>query len=265
MIEVRHHGDVTRLILTSRISRLIGMSASAFLVRGVLIDTGFPGAGAELEGWLRAQGLPRGAFVTHAHEDHAGNVERLARIGIPLGMGDLTLAVVRVPATLAPYRRITWGVPEPLRAPVVPFSDEALELLPTPGHAEDHHVIWDAREGTLFSGDLFLGVRSAAVHRHERPRQLIESLRRMIALGPARMFDAHRGLVERPVQALEARVAWLETTIGRVEELIARGWSDAAIQREVLGRDVFSRVFSLGEYSRHNLVAVIRKEATRDS
>lgn len=265
MIEVRHHGDVTRLILTSRTSRLIGMSASAFLVRGVLIDTGFPGAGAELEGWLRARGLPRGAFVTHAHEDHAGNVERFARMRIPMAIGALTLAAVRTPERLPPYRWITWGTPEPLRTPVVPFSDEALGLLPAPGHAEDHHVIWDAREGTLFSGDLFLGVRSAAVHRHERPRQLIESLRRMIALGPVRMFDAHRGLVERPVEALAARVAWLETTMGRVEELVARGWSDAAIQRKVLGRDVFTRVFSMGEYSKRNLVTVIRKGVTRDS
>lgn len=263
MIEVRRHGDVTRIILTSRVSRLIGMSASAFLVRGVLIDTGSPRAGAALVRWLRAQGLPKGAFVTHAHEDHAGNVEALARMGIPLGMGDLTLAAVRAPGPLAPYRRVTWGVPEPLRAAVVPFADEGFELLPTPGHAEDHHVIWDAREGTLFSGDLFLGVRSAAVHRHERPRQLLESLRRVIASGPARMFDAHRGLVEDPVQALEARVAWLETTIGRVEELIVRGWSDAATQRELLGRDVFTRIFSMGEYSKRNLVAAVRAQVTR--
>ena len=107
------------------------------------------------------------------------------------------------------------------------------------------------------------GVRSATVHRHERPRQLLESLRQVIALGPARMFDAHRGLVERPIQALEARVAWLETTIGRVEELIARGWSDAAIQRELLGRDVFARIFSMGEYSKRNLVAAVRAQVTR--
>lgn len=263
MIEVRHHGDVTRIILTSRASRLIGMSASAFLVRGVLIDTGFPRAGVELEQWLRAAGVPRGAFVTHAHEDHAGNVERMTRMGIPLAIGELTLAAVRSPAPLALYRRITWGVPEPLRTAIVPFTDEQFRLLPAPGHSEDHHVVWDAREGTLFSGDLFLGVRSATVHVHERPRHLIETLRRMIALGPARMFDAHRGLVERPVQALEARVAWLEATIARVEELIARGWSDAAILREVLGREGIARIFSFGEYSKRNLVAAVRAQVAR--
>ncbi|HSA56664.1 MAG TPA: MBL fold metallo-hydrolase [Gemmatimonadaceae bacterium] len=263
MIEVRHHGDVTRVILTSRGSRLIGMSASAFLVRGVLIDTGLPRAGAVLEGWLSHEGLPRGVLVTHAHEDHAGNVERLARLGIPMGMGELTLSAVRAPRPLAPYRRITWGVPEPLRSPVVPFADEELALVPTPGHSADHHVAWDAREGTLFSGDLFLGVRSATVHRTERPKQLVESLRRVVALGPERMFDSHRGLVDRPVQALEARVAWLETTIGRVEELIARGWGDAAIQREVLGREGLARAFSFGEYSKRNLVRAVRESTAR--
>jgi hypothetical protein len=74
------------------------------------------------------------------------------------------------------------------------------------------------------------------------------------------MFDGHRGLVDRPMQALAARVAWLEATIGRIEELIARGWSDGAIQRDVLGRDGVARLYSAGEYSKRNFVRACRRE-----
>jgi glyoxylase-like metal-dependent hydrolase (beta-lactamase superfamily II) len=261
MIHPEPHGDVTRLVLTHTPSRLIGMSVSAYLVRGVLVDCGFPAIGQELEGWLASHGPVRGALVTHHHEDHAGNVERLARLGIPMGMSPATEAHVRSPRPIALYRRVTWGTPPPLRSPVVPFSDDDLRLVPTPGHCPDHHVVWDAHQGTLFAGDLFLGVRSATVHANEEPRRLIASLRRAIALGPARMFDGHRGLVERPIEALEARVAWLDATIARIKELIARGWNDRAIQREVLGRDTFPRLFSAGEYSKRNFVAAVRHEA----
>jgi glyoxylase-like metal-dependent hydrolase (beta-lactamase superfamily II) len=264
MIHAEAHGDVTRLVLTHRPSRLIGMSVSAYLVRGVLVDCGFPAIGQELEACIASRGPVRGALITHHHEDHAGNVERLARMAVPMGMSPATEAAVRSPPPLALYRRVTWGTPLPLGTPVTPFSDDDLRLVPTPGHCADHHVVWDAREGTLFAGDLFLGVRSVTVHANEQPRRLIASLRRAIALVPARMFDGHRGLVDRPMEALEARVAWLEAAIGRIEELIARGWSDRAIQREVLGRDGVARLYSAGEYSKRNFVRACRRELSTE-
>ena len=74
------------------------------------------------------------------------------------------------------------------------------------------------------------------------------------------MFDAHRGLIPSPVRALEAKVAWLEEVIGRIEELAARGWSDRAIQLAVLGREGLPGIFSAGEYSKRNLVTTVKSE-----
>jgi hypothetical protein len=84
----------------------------------------------------------------------------------------------------------------------------------------------------------------------------------MIALGPDRMFDAHRGLVRDPRGALEAKVAWLDGAIGRVTELIARGWDDPTIQRAVLGHDGMVGVVSRGEYSKRNFVAAVRRDSS---
>ena len=81
MVRLERHGDVTRVHLASRRSRLIGYSASAYLVRGVLVDTGFHAVRRDVSR-LVDEMRPRGAVVTHEHEDHAGNVELLARRGV---------------------------------------------------------------------------------------------------------------------------------------------------------------------------------------
>ena len=74
-----------------------------------------------------------------------------------------------------------------------------------------------------------------------------------------RMFDAHRGLVERPVAALDAKVAWLGETLGEIERRVTEGWSDRAIVRRVLGGEEIAAVVSLGDYARRNLVRAVRR------
>lgn len=260
MITLEPHGDVTRVHCTSARSRLVGYSVSAYLVRGALVDTGFHGVREDVARLLRERPLA-GALLTHKHEDHAGNVELLARAGVPLAMGAATLAAVRHVRPIRFYRRFTWEPMPSLTAPVEPLDPAAhgLALLPSPGHSADHHVVWDAATETLFGGDLFLGVKVRVAHPGEDPRQLAHSVRAAAALAPRRLFDAHRGLVERPVPLLLAKAAWLEETIGRIEEHATRGWSDRAIRRDVLGREEPAGYFSRGDYSRLNFVRAVRR------
>jgi hypothetical protein len=111
----------------------------------------------------------------------------------------------------------------------------------------------------LFTGDLWLGVKSRLMHASEDPYGLIESLRRVLALRPVRLFDAHRGPIANAVTALEARIDWLTETLGEIDRRIARGWTDRAIVREVLGGEEAVALFSAGEYSRRNLVRAVRQ------
>jgi len=262
MISVETHDDVTRFELSGWQSRLIGYSVSAYLVRGVLVDIGFPHAAPEVERLLRER-RPQGVLVTHKHEDHAGNVALAIRLGVPVGASAETLAALRAPAPIGFYRRYTWGVPSPLGArEISPFEHEALALVPTPGHSRDHHVVWDAERRTLFGGDLFLGVRVRIAHPGEEPRRLLESLRMAAALEPLRLFDAHRGLVRDPAPLLRAKADWIEETIAAVERRIAEGWSDRAIRRDVLGGEGLAGYFSAGDYSRGNFVRAVRATAT---
>jgi glyoxylase-like metal-dependent hydrolase (beta-lactamase superfamily II) len=259
VIRLEREGEMVRLDCSSWRSRRVGFAVSAFVVRGVLVDTGFPGVGAELERVLDVL-RPIGAIVTHAHEDHAGNVERLARRGLPMWMPPQTMEAARHPAPIGFYRRWTWGSPTPLRSPVVPFEPEGVRVIHAPGHSPDHHVVWDEESGTLVSGDLFIGVKVRVAHTYERPREHARTLRTLAALDPARMLDAHRGILTHPSALLRAKADWIEEMIASVERLAAAGHAEPAIRDAVLGKEDWTGWFSAGDYSRLNMVRCVLAE-----
>jgi glyoxylase-like metal-dependent hydrolase (beta-lactamase superfamily II) len=259
MVHVSKHGPVTGLRFSWLRSSTAGYAVHAFILRGVLVDTAFPGAAPALARVLdeRAPGTAHpieGAMITHAHEDHAGNVQLLAERGVPIAAAPGTLAYARAPERIALYRRIVWGSAPPLTAPIVPFEHDVLQLVATPGHSADHHIVWDPEHEIVIAGDLFLGVKVRVAHADEDPVALVCSLRAIADLRPRRLFDAHRGHVDRPEQALRAKADWLEQTIGNIRHLHGVGWSRRAIRRELLGRHGFAHYASAGEYSEDNLV-----------
>lgn len=262
MHEISHHGDVVRIRFRSRLGAAMGYDASVYLARGVLVDTAFRHAARDVAA-LVDEMRPRAAVVTHWHEDHAGNVPLIMSRGVPVVMSPATEAILRERPAIRLYRRLVWGQTPSLRGGGRPDGagtelPGGMVLVATPGHSPDHHVVWDAERGTLFSGDLFLGVKVRVAHPAERPRELVASLRRMAALAPERMFDTHRGPVPDPAGALLAKAEWMEETIGAVEALVARGWSDAAIRGELFGRESVDGYLSGMEYARINFVRAVR-------
>jgi endoribonuclease LACTB2 len=260
MLTTEQYGDVTRVRMTSWRGQLVGYDVSAYLVRNVLVDSGFPHVAAAFARFLATSTI-RGVIITHWHEDHAGNAAFAAARGIPIAMSPQTLAQLGGPAAAAIrfYRRFVWGVAPPVRAAALPFACESLRVLHTPGHTADHHVVWDEEHATLFSGDLFLGVKVRAAFPDEHPRQLVRTLRGVAALRPERMFDAHRGAIPEPVKALLAKADWLEETIARIDAKIDAGWSDRAIRRHILGRESVVGLVSGGEYSKMTMVQAVRR------
>ncbi len=247
---------VIRLRMSSWRGRTVGYEVNAYLLGGVLVDSGFPGVQRALLDAVRTL-APRGAVITHDHEDHAGNAPALARMGLPLLMHPECEAVLRARPRIGAYRRLVWGRTEQLREGLATFDAAPLELIETPGHTANHIVVWDAERRILASGDLFLGVKVRVAHTHESPSQLVESLRAVASLEPRILLDAHRGVVENATAMLRAKVAWLEDLMGEVHALAAAGWSEGVIRRRVLGREALVGLVSLGEYSKLSLVRAI--------
>jgi hypothetical protein len=111
----------------------------------------------------------------------------------------------------------------------------------------------------LFGGDLFLGVKVRIAHPGEDPRLLARTLRTVAALGPTRLFDAHRGFVPDPAPALVAKADWTDETIAAIERRIAAGAPDEVIVRELFGGESLPGRVSGGDYSRTNFVRAVRR------
>jgi glyoxylase-like metal-dependent hydrolase (beta-lactamase superfamily II) len=251
---------VERVRLSSWRGRAVGYDVSAYLIDGVLVDTGYPRASAELLRVVHAT-RPRGAIITHWHEDHAGSVEALAASGLPLSMHPECERQLRERPSIRPYRRVVWGRSPRLVSEVVAFDLAPLELIDTPGHTPDHRVVWDAKRRIVVSGDLFLGVKVRVAHDHESPRALISSLRAIAALEPRLLLDAHRGVVPDAAAQLRAKIEWTEETIGRIEELGAAGVGARSIVRRLFGGESLVGWASGGEYSRVAFVRAVLGEA----
>ncbi|AFV75931.1 Zn-dependent hydrolase, glyoxylase [Thermus oshimai JL-2] len=223
-----------------------------FRYRRLLVDAG--------PAWA-LPGLPRpeaeALLLTHAHEDHAGGA---AGLGLPVYAGPLTQAILSAPPQLPLYRLLVWG---PLR-PVEAQSAEQvgpLEALPTPGHAPDHMVWWDPKEGVVFAGDLFLGVRANLAPPGFSFKDLLRSLEAVMALKPKALYCAHAGRVEDPLEALRAKRAFLLEVQSEALRLKAKGLTLTAIRNRLFGGESPVGLFSRGEMSRLNFVRALIVEA----
>ena len=244
--------------------------------RAAFIDTGTRHALPRLLGALEALGLPREAvdwvIPTHVHLDHAGGVGPLmaalpsATVLVhPRGLRHMVdpsalwagaLAVYGEEEMRRSYGELV-GVPES-RAQA--SSDEqriavgarTLRLIDTPGHARHHHCLWDEDSGGWFTGDTF-GLSYREFDDPERgawilptstpvqfePDALRDSIRRMMATRPSRMYLTHYSVVGRDAADVE-RLATL--LLSQIDEMvaIASGLKDAPDRHATLKRELLA-------------------------
>ena len=253
---------VVRLAFSDWRGRAVGYNVSAYVIDGVLVDTAFPGVADEVSAAVAAL-APRGAIVTHWHEDHAGNVAALVEAGLPVRMHPLGEAALRSPEPIGFYRRFTWGSNRPVVGPLSDFDVAPLQVIATPGHTADHIAVWHPERRIIATGDLFLGVKVRVAHDEESPRDIAASLRTVMALEPRLLLDAHRGAVPKPLPLLRAKIDWLEETIGVINALADMGLGEREIQRRALGREPVVGWVSRGEYSKRALVRSVLRDRTR--
>lgn len=244
---------------TGRFALELNTSAICYRVGTTLIDCGPPNRWPQVRSFLR-QRPPVQLLLTHHHEDHSGNAACIqAEFGTQVLAHPAALPELAAGWKLRPYQRIFWGRPQYCTAQPVPelvTLDNGLRLkaLPAPGHAEDLVCYLEPERGWLFTGDLYIGSRSRYLRQDENLSRQVESLRAILKHDFRRVFCGHRGVVTDGHRALTEKLDYLVCFRARVKELRGRGMSVRAITRQLLGREDFTSLATLGHFTKGNLV-----------
>jgi glyoxylase-like metal-dependent hydrolase (beta-lactamase superfamily II) len=254
--------------MTSRILGVPVFKVHAFYVDGLLIDTGFTRC---REGFLKVCDEFPGidAVVnTHHHEDHTGNNFWVTqKYGlIPLAHPRTTSYTKSPSRWIRPYRRFVWGTPPSWETAQVDSEvrtrDHRFLVIPTPGHSDDHICLYEPDEGWLFSGDLFLDEEVRYTREDEDVHALLDSLKRVASLELRKMFCSFSGVIEKPKEAIQKKIDFLENLREKVEEGLRQGLSSQEIQKRVLGAGDRFRFVTAGQISKKNTIQAFLKNPT---
>lgn len=268
-IEKRVDGEVDVIRLETRFSRAMSYCAYAAVVDGLLVDSGFIRAQDQLLMALEGRRIEQ-VVNTHAHEDHFGNNREVAeRFGAEVAAPAAGLADMGRPGQVAvlPYQRLLWGTPSPSApAPlgaVVRTRRFRFDVVPTPGHSQDHVCFHEAERGWLFAGDLYLGSQVRLARPFENAADTIASLERVVALRPRVVFCGHRGPLEDGVAALERKLRFVSEMREKALALSRAGAAPREIADRLLpgGEPLNYWLFTFGDLSRLHFVRSLLKEA----
>lgn len=260
MIAVERIGEVRKFLLARSVAGRSLYFTTAYWVDGLMVDTGCVFTVKELVGAL--DGLEVTTIVnTHSHEDHvAANSALQAKYGTPIMAHEEALPILANPRLkpLKPYQRIMWGCPPPSQATKIPDVLETkhhrFQVIHTPGHSSDHICLFEPRQGWLFTGDAYVGGFDRALREDYNIWQIIDSLKKLVALDPKSLFPGSGTVRENAREQLTSKVAYLEKMGVRVHELHCKGWSRREIRRKLFGREMFIAYFTLGHFSGRHLV-----------
>jgi glyoxylase-like metal-dependent hydrolase (beta-lactamase superfamily II)/predicted DCC family thiol-disulfide oxidoreductase YuxK len=268
---------------------LFGELFTAVLYDGVLMDPGSPRMRRSLDRHLRRlpKGTIRAVVATHHHEEHVGNLNWSAqRTGALLYLSANTAELLKSAGPLPMVRRAIIGQPAPLEPPFEILGDRIqtthgeLKVLATPGHCDDHIVLYDRREKLLIAGDAFMGSYFATPNPDVDSLKWIDTLERLLAIDIEVLVEGHghvytlrpdfpeiAGVVirEDPHAALEKKLEYLRWLRAQIESGRREGLTLAAVEAtcfpwgrgrtwESFSKNELIRLLSLGHFSRSELV-----------
>ena len=263
-IKVSRYGEIIRFDLARNFAGKGRYWTTCYYLDGVLIDSGCAHTSKELCAALSEYPLHT-ILHTHSHEDHIGADRRLLvqNPGVCIAAHPEALPVLTDPykyQPLHPYRQLYWGWPQTVAAQALRDGEMItterfkLQVIYTPGHSQDHLCIYEAEQGWLFSGDLFVGGQDRACRNDTDMWLLVSSLKRMAALELQILFPGCARMRQSPLDDLNAKIEYYERQGSRICDLHNAGRSENQIVQQVCGGPMWIEFVTLGHFSRKWLV-----------
>ena len=260
MIEPSQLEDVVQIRMSRVIDGVPAYWVSAYLVDGLLIDTGCSYTAEELAVYLGDKKIDL-IVNTHFHEDHIGGNHLIK----DMCKGEIyahpeSIPLIRKEASLYPYQEMVWGYPVPTEAKPIPEIIETgrfrYEVIETPGHSAGHVCLFEKDRGWCFSGDIFSRETLKFIRPEENMGQTVRSMKRLLDLETERLilFTSVGKIIEDGRDALKRCIECLEDLSARARSLRGRGHTVEEIMRDIFGGEHDFARFTNGQYTTENLV-----------
>ena len=270
MIQITQFGEITQFRM-GRESRgetwqppgQVFYWTSAYLVDGLLIDTGCPHTADEFLRSLEGRDIKL-AVNTHYHEDHVGaNYLLQQKFGLRILASRKSVPLINGVPKQHTYQEVVWGIPVPTKVGLLPDKIETehfrFDVVPTPGHCKGHVALVEPTQGWCFSGDLYSSREPKAIRPEEDVGGIARSMQKLVDLKTDQLilYTSLGNVVQDGREALRACIAYLKVLSLRAKRLAKRGLSPSAIRDQLFGRETVLAGITEGDVSAENMVQAL--------
>lgn len=242
------------------------LNVYCFETDGLIIDTGAASLLKSFKPFFEKSNVDK-VMITHHHEDHTGAAAYLQQhYHLPIFMNELSITEGKNKANYPYYRRFFWGKRAPFQA--TPIGDTftsrnaTWDVIPTPGHTEDHVAFLNRKTGQLFSGDLYVHPKTKVVLRNESIPTIIQSIQKILTYDFGEMFCCHAGYVQNGKKALRKKLDYLISFQEKVIHFHEQGLSEREIQDKMFTKKYPITYLSRGEWhSVHMIRSILTNQA----
>lgn len=260
MIEIAEFEDVAQIRMSRVLDGVPIYWVSAYLIDGLLIDTGCSYTAEELASYLRDKKVDM-VVNTHFHEDHVGcNYLIKDMFDIDMYAHPESIPLIEREAFLHPYQETVWGYPVPTKVKPIPEVIRTerfiFDVIETPGHSVGHVALLERDKGWCFSGDIFSREILKFIRPEEDMGETIVSMRKLLNYDMERLilFTSVGKIIEDGRGVLEKCINYLEDLSRKAKTLRNKGCSEDDIIKELFGGEHYFAELTNGQYTTENLV-----------
>ncbi len=260
MLKVNRLGEVVQLIMGREMGGAVLYWTAAYLVGGLLIDTGCAYTAEELAQFLEGEEVKQ-VVNTHHHEDHVGANSLLQkRFGPKAYAHPLAVPLIAGRLPLREYQEVVWGYPDPAEVEPVPetigASGHTFEVIETPGHSPDHISLFERKRGWCFTGDLFISEKLKMLRADEDIDGITASLEKLLRLPADELiiYTGAGGVLTEGRKAISAFLEYLQGLRSNVVRLAGQSLGAPEIRDRIFGRETKLEPLTGGHFSILNLI-----------
>ncbi len=263
MLEIVNFEEVTQIRMSPDRGGSLHYWVSAYLIDGLLIDTGSVYTATALAEYLSSNYVAK-IVNTHYHEDHVGGNKLVKScFDVPLYAHPVSISLMSQGHHVSAYRKSLWGEPPPTSPLPVPTLIKTLnhtfEVVDTPGHCPGHICLVEHEKGWVFSGDLYIGQRPKTASNETDLAQLIGSMIKVSQLPLKRLilFTSLRTIEAHGRDRLLKCVNWYHELGARAADMRSNGYTVDRIVEALFGGESVLEKITGGLYSSRRLVEML--------